>query len=243
MLRRFTIIFILFFSFLFTTEARATDLMFSEDVNITIGANNYIIVAGSVATSFTVNDNSIDITMPSNATLNFKSENKYMFDNDPYIGHISCNDNYSVLIITQPGTFTITPDTTRVCSNSGSGGGSGAPSSTPVVTTPPVTTPPVVDAPPVVTPPINTPPVSVPVVNTPVLYNLGISVLKNGSKGEPVKELQKFLNTQLNLNLKIDGKLGPKTISLIKKWQKDNGLKPDGIIGPKTKAKINSLAN
>jgi peptidoglycan hydrolase-like protein with peptidoglycan-binding domain len=52
-------------------------------------------------------------------------------------------------------------------------------------------------------------------------------------------ELQKFLNANLNFNLVVDGKLGPKTIAVIKKWQKANGLVADGLIGPKTKALIN----
>jgi peptidoglycan hydrolase-like protein with peptidoglycan-binding domain len=46
--------------------------------------------------------------------------------------------------------------------------------------------------------------------------------------------LQRLLNRALNLNLIIDGKLGPKTIAVIKKWQKDHGLVMDGIVGPKT---------
>ncbi len=70
-------------------------------------------------------------------------------------------------------------------------------------------------------------------------YNLGTVTLKNGSKGEAVKELQRFLNDKLNLGLALDGKLGPKTIAVIKKWQKDNGLVADGMVGPKTKALIN----
>lgn len=74
------------------------------------------------------------------------------------------------------------------------------------------------------------------------VYNFGTKILKNGSKGEAVKELQRFLNKNLNLNLKIDGKLGPKTITVIKKWQKENDLKPDGLVGQKTKEKMNSLA-
>jgi len=74
------------------------------------------------------------------------------------------------------------------------------------------------------------------------VYNFGATTLKNGSKGEPVKELQRFLNAKLNLGLKLDGKLGPKTIAVIKKWQKDNGLVADGLIGAKTKAKMNSQA-
>ncbi|MFA5773622.1 MAG: peptidoglycan-binding protein [Candidatus Paceibacterota bacterium] len=75
---------------------------------------------------------------------------------------------------------------------------------------------------------------------TPASYNFGISTLKNGSKGEGVKELQRFLNVKLNLGLVIDGKLGPKTIAVIKTWQKNNGLVADGLVGAKTKAKMNA---
>jgi hypothetical protein len=70
-------------------------------------------------------------------------------------------------------------------------------------------------------------------------YNLGNTTLKNGSKGEAVKELQRFLNAKLNLGLVIDGSLGPKTIAVIKKWQMDNGLVADGLVGAKTKAMMN----
>ena len=71
-------------------------------------------------------------------------------------------------------------------------------------------------------------------------YNLGTTTLKNGSRGEAVKELQRFLNDKLNLGLVLDGALGPKTIAVIKKWQADNGLVPDGLIGAKTKAMMNA---
>ena len=67
-------------------------------------------------------------------------------------------------------------------------------------------------------------------------YNFGTTVLKNGSQGEAVKELQRFLNDKLNLGLAVDGALGPKTIAVIKQWQADNGLVADGLIGPATKA-------
>ena len=66
-----------------------------------------------------------------------------------------------------------------------------------------------------------------------------MTTLKNGSKGEAVKELQRFLNDKLSLGLVVDGKLGPKTISVIKTWQKDNGLVSDGLVGAKTKAMMN----
>ena len=71
-------------------------------------------------------------------------------------------------------------------------------------------------------------------------YNFGTTTLKNGSTGEAVKELQRFLNAKLNLGLVVDGKLGPKTIAVIKQWQKDNGLVADGLIGAKTKAMMNA---
>lgn len=41
----------------------------------------------------------------------------------------------------------------------------------------------------------------------------------------------------------IDGILGPKSITAIKKFQKNNGLVVDGIVGPKTAAKIGISLN
>ncbi len=76
-------------------------------------------------------------------------------------------------------------------------------------------------------------------ITTKRVYALGTVILKNGSKGEAVKELQRFLNDKLSLGLVVDGNLGPKTIAVIKAWQKQNGLVADGLIGPKTKALMN----
>ncbi len=73
-------------------------------------------------------------------------------------------------------------------------------------------------------------------------YNFGTVTLKSGSTGAAVMELQRFLNAKLMLGLVVDGKLGPKTIAVIKKWQMDNGLVADGLIGAKTKAKMNAEA-
>ena len=36
----------------------------------------------------------------------------------------------------------------------------------------------------------------------------------------------------------VDGRLGPKTVAAIKKFQTDNGLTPDGIVGPQTAPKL-----
>jgi hypothetical protein len=109
--------------------------------------------------------------------------------------------------------------------SSGGGGGGGSTSSIPPVVPP-------------ATPPGTVPPASV--SSLPTSYNFGTVTLHNGSAGEAVKELQRFLNRILNLGLVVDGKLGPKTIAVIKKWQKDNYLVPDGLIGAKTKAKMNA---
>lgn len=71
-------------------------------------------------------------------------------------------------------------------------------------------------------------------------YNFGSTTLRSGSTGTAVMELQRFLNAKLNLGLVVDGKLGPKTIAVIKKWQMANGLVVDGLVGTKTKAKMNA---
>ena len=73
------------------------------------------------------------------------------------------------------------------------------------------------------------------------LYNFGTVTLRNGSRGPAVMELQRFLNAKLNLGLTVDGKLGPKTITVIKKWQRGNGLVADGLVGAKTKARMNGV--
>ena len=53
-------------------------------------------------------------------------------------------------------------------------------------------------------------------------------LLKNGSKGEDVKKLQRFLK------IKDDGDFGNGTEIAVKNWQKSNGLKDDGIVGDST---------
>ncbi len=53
-------------------------------------------------------------------------------------------------------------------------------------------------------------------------------ILKSGSKGKEVKELQDYLG------LNADGDFGPKTETAVKEWQRNNGLVEDGIVGPKT---------
>jgi hypothetical protein len=68
-------------------------------------------------------------------------------------------------------------------------------------------------------------------------------ILKKGSKGEAVKELQRFLNAELGLNLAVDGDMGPATVDAVKRYQLENGLKADGVVGPKTKMMMNASSN
>lgn len=53
-------------------------------------------------------------------------------------------------------------------------------------------------------------------------------LLKNGSKGKEVKDLQEFLG------LTADGIFGSQTEKAVKKWQGENSLTMDGIVGPNT---------
>ena len=57
-------------------------------------------------------------------------------------------------------------------------------------------------------------------------------LLKNGSKGEEVKQLQTLLG------LGADGSFGPMTETKVKEWQAANGLTADGIVGPGTWGKM-----
>lgn len=57
-------------------------------------------------------------------------------------------------------------------------------------------------------------------------------LLKNGSKGEEVKQLQTLLGTA------ADGSFGPGTEAKVKAWQAANGLTADGIVGDGTWGKM-----
>lgn len=64
------------------------------------------------------------------------------------------------------------------------------------------------------------------------------SVLKLGSRGAKVKELQENLN-KLDYHCgTADGDFGKQTFNAVKQFQKDKGLECDGIVGNATKEKI-----
>ena len=63
---------------------------------------------------------------------------------------------------------------------------------------------------------------------------LGERLLKNGRKGNDVKELQQLLNKLLNRQLIEDGEYGPATKKVVEEFQVSHHLDNDGIYGPIT---------
>jgi len=114
---------------------------------------------------------------------------------------------------------------------------------TPVVVTPEVVTQQIVTSPvaPVV-PVTPTLTISPEVTMTPVAYINFIKAVNAKSTVTEVKNLQKVLNTTLNLNLKVDGKFGAKTTAAVKQFQRAKNITPvNGLVGPKTRAAMNAL--
>jgi peptidoglycan hydrolase-like protein with peptidoglycan-binding domain len=78
---------------------------------------------------------------------------------------------------------------------------------------------------------------------TPTIVDLGanipnissISILKLGSSGNDVIELQKFLKVKGYFKLEPTGNFGPLTRDAVKKFQVANGLVGDGIVGEMTR--------
>ena len=60
-------------------------------------------------------------------------------------------------------------------------------------------------------------------------------MIKLGSKGDEVKNVQDRLNEHGFGPLKLDGDFGPVTESAVKRFQRASGLSVDGIVGPNTK--------
>ena len=66
----------------------------------------------------------------------------------------------------------------------------------------------------------------------------GYTTLREGVKGDAVKELQRALKNHGYYANSIDGNYAAKTASAVKAFQEKNGLKADGVAGPATQAKL-----
>ena len=67
--------------------------------------------------------------------------------------------------------------------------------------------------------------------------SLGSVTMREGSLGDKVKVLQRFLG------IKDDGVFGPKTKAAVIAYQKANGLVADGVVGPKTRSVMEAAAS
>lgn len=65
-----------------------------------------------------------------------------------------------------------------------------------------------------------------------------MTTLKQGSKGDEVKELQRLLNAKKNYGIAVDGIFGIATKTAVENFQFAEGLTVDGIVGPKTWAAL-----
>jgi peptidoglycan hydrolase-like protein with peptidoglycan-binding domain len=65
-------------------------------------------------------------------------------------------------------------------------------------------------------------------------------MLKIGSRGSDVAEVQYFLQQWGYDPGPIDGIFGPKTDQAVRRFQSDHGLKADGIVGPVTEQALRS---
>lgn len=74
------------------------------------------------------------------------------------------------------------------------------------------------------------------------LGDLPSGKIKKGSKGENVKNLQRFLNAVFKINIAVDGKFGNITDSWLCQFQVETGIEEDGICGPVTIGKMQKYA-
>jgi len=63
-------------------------------------------------------------------------------------------------------------------------------------------------------------------------------LLKRGSRGPDVRNLQRRLDELGYRPGPIDGIFGPRTEAAVRAFQRDSGLKVDGIVGPRTRANL-----
>jgi hypothetical protein len=66
----------------------------------------------------------------------------------------------------------------------------------------------------------------------------GTPILKEGSAGVGVRQLQRCLNRVNRSGLEVDGEYGPKTAAAVRAFQRSTSLLIDGEYGPKTARKL-----
>lgn len=79
-------------------------------------------------------------------------------------------------------------------------------------------------------------------VSVSVTQSVDAATLKQGSRGEDVKTLQRKLKNWGYYSGSVDGIFGAKTKEAVKYFQRKNGLTVDGIAGPKTLAALGMSA-
>jgi N-acetylmuramoyl-L-alanine amidase len=67
-------------------------------------------------------------------------------------------------------------------------------------------------------------------------------ILKLGSEGQDIPDLQFRLQSIGYYNLPIDKNFGSATRSAVQRFQKNNGIQSDGVVGPRTWAKLKKLS-
>lgn len=70
-----------------------------------------------------------------------------------------------------------------------------------------------------------------------ILAPMSWGLLKPGSSGQQVKELQAYL-IGWGYGVAVDGDFGPKTLTAVKAFQRDTHIGIDGEVGPITRAKL-----
>lgn len=70
----------------------------------------------------------------------------------------------------------------------------------------------------------------------------GSDIIKSGSTGQAVKQLQRFLAALGYSPGPVDGVLGSRTADALRSFQRGRGINPDGVVGPTTRSHIKSVA-
>jgi hypothetical protein len=78
-------------------------------------------------------------------------------------------------------------------------------------------------------------------ITTPSFSMIYTRLLKQGTRGDDIKQIQTYLTSKGYILGLPDGIFGPKTKQAVINFQKANGLTPDGLIGKLTIAKMNEL--